>query len=225
MKCKILVADDEENYRKLVKMFLENAGYEVLTACNGEEVLEKLSSCQEIDLLLLDVLMPGLDGRETCEHVRSFSDIPVIMLTALGDEHDEILGIQLGADDYISKPFSSQVLLARVGALLRRVQGMKNTLLQEEGMTFIDADSSVKTPEGTVVLTPKEFQLLKFLVLQKNKVLSRDQILDHVWGFDYFGDRRTVDTHVKSLRAKLGQHGSRIRTIRGKGYSYRGKIG
>ena len=220
MPVKILYADDEENYRKLVKMFLEHAGYEVYTAEDGEEAIEILTDNGDIELVILDILMPGINGRQTCREIRDFSEVPVIMLTALGDEKNEILGIEIGADDYISKPFSNEILLARIGSLLRRSKKTKEICCSEEGIVFLESSNSVKIERKECVLSPKEFDLFRYLVLEKNRVLSRNQILDKVWGYDYFGDPRTVDTHVKSLRAKLQENGERIKTVRNKGYCY-----
>ncbi|PAB58349.1 response regulator transcription factor [Anaeromicrobium sediminis] len=219
---KILVADDEANYRRLVKMFLEQANYEVLTVSDGNEVIDILNQCNDIDLVILDVMMPKLNGWQTCQEIREKSSIPIIMLTALGDVTNEVHGIEKGADDYISKPFSHEVLIARVGGLLRRVRRNEQEQFHDEGMAFEESTNSVYIDDKRISLRPKEYELLMCLVLNKSIVLSREQILDKVWGYNYFGDPRTVDTHIKSLRARLGEIGKRIRTLRNKGYSYRG---
>jgi len=219
---KILYADDEANYRRLVKMFLEQADYEVLTCSDGNEVIDILNQHNDINLVILDVMMPNLNGWQTCQEIREKSSIPIMMLTALGDVTNEVHGIENGADDYIVKPFSHEVLIARVGGLLRRLHANQQKQLEDEGMTFEESTNSVYIDSKKISLRPKEYELLMCLVLNKSIVLSREQILDKVWGYNYFGDPRTVDTHIKSLRARLGNIGKRIRTLRNKGYCYRG---
>jgi len=223
MAIKILYADDEAYYRRLVRMFLEKEGYEVVTAENGEEAIDVISTRKDIDVVILDVMMPVVDGWEACKKIRSMSNIPILMLTALGDVTNEVYGIESGADDYISKPFSHEVLIARVKGLLRRVNNNIKAKMEDEGMVFIEAENAVTIKGNMSHLTPKEYELLEFLVMNKEIVLSREKILDKVWGFDYFGDPRTVDTHIKSLRAKLGDESARIKTLRGRGYTYRGE--
>ena len=222
MMGKILFADDEANYRRLVKMFLEQANYEVLTASDGKEAIDILNEHNDIDLVILDVMMPRLNGWQTCQQIRKKSGIPIIMLTALGDVDSEVQGIEKGADDYIAKPFSHEVLIARVGGLLRRMRINRQEQFQDEGLVFEESTNSVYIDGKRIQLRPKEYELLMCLVLNKSIVLSREQILDRVWGYNYFGDPRTVDTHIKSLRARLGDMGKRIRTLRNKGYCYRG---
>ncbi|WP_432665780.1 response regulator transcription factor [Wukongibacter baidiensis] len=219
---KILYADDEANYRRLVKMFLEQANYEVLTVSNGKEVIDILNLHNDIDLVILDVMMPNLNGWQTCQEIRKKSSIPIIMLTALGDITSEVHGIENGADDYVAKPFSHEVLIARVGGVLRRVRKNQQEQFSDEGMFFEESTNSVIIDSDKISLRPKEYELLMCLVLNKSIVLSRGQILDKVWGYNYLGDPRTVDTHIKSLRARLGHVGKRIRTLRNKGYCYRG---
>lgn len=219
---RILYGDDEANYRRLVKMFLEQADYEVLTASDGEEVIDIFNQYNDIDLVILDVMMPKLNGWQTCQEIREKSNIPIIMLTALGDVTNEVYGIEKGADDYIAKPFSHEILVARVGGLLRRVHINKQKRLEDEDMVFEESTNSVYIDNERISLRPKEFELLMCLVLNKSVVLSRDQILDKVWGYNYFGDYRTVDAHIKNLRASLGDIGKRIKTLRNKGYCYRG---
>lgn len=219
---KILYADDEANYRRLVKMFLERAEYNVITVSNGEEVINMLNQHNDFDLVILDVMMPKLNGWQACQAIREKSNIPIIMLTALGDVTNEVNGIKKGADDYIAKPFSQDILIARVGGLLRRVRQNQVEQFQDEGMIFEESTNSIIFDNNKITLRPKEYELLICLVLNKSIVLSREQILDKVWGYDYFGDPRTVDTHIKSLRAKLGHISKRIKTLRNKGYCYRG---
>ncbi|WP_333781236.1 response regulator transcription factor [Oceanirhabdus sp. W0125-5] len=219
---KILYADDEANYRRLIKMFLERADYEVITVSDGKEAIDILNNKNDIDLVILDVMMPKFNGWQACHVIREKSNIPIIMLTALGDATNEVYGIEKGADDYIAKPFSQEVLIARVGGLLRRVRKNKQEQFNDEGMAFEESTNSVYIDNNKITLRPKEYELLMCLVLNKSIVLSREQILDNVWGYDYFGDPRTVDTHIKSLRSKLGDEGKRIKTLRNKGYCYRG---
>ena len=203
-------------------MFLEQANYEVLTVNDGKEAIDILNRHNDIDLVILDIMMPGLNGWQTCQKIRESSGIPIIMLTALGDVTSEVNGIEKGADDYIAKPFSQEILVARVGGLLRRVHINQQEQFKDEGMVFEESTNSVCMDNKKIPLRPKEYELLMCLVLNKSIVLSRDQILDKVWGYNYFGDPRTVDTHIKSLRASLGHMGKRIRTLRNKGYCYRG---
>ena len=205
-------------------MFLEKEGYEVFTACNGDEVLKVLSENNSIDLILLDILMPSLDGKETCRIIRECSNLPIIMLTALDDIENEVQSIEIGADDYISKPFSQKKLIARVKRLIKRTREKNMNIFESEGFSFHDFTNSVSVKGKEIELTPKEYELLQYLVLNKYLVLSRDQILNKVWGYDYSGDPRTIDTHIKSLRSKLGESGSKIKTLRNKGYSYSGEI-
>jgi len=223
MKIKILYADDEAHYRRLVKMFLEESGYSVVTAENGQEALEIIHDDKDIQLVILDVMMPVMDGWVTCKAIRKISHVPILMLTALDDVNSEVFGLENGADDYISKPFSHELFIARVKGLLRRLQTIEEDQLSGEHFKLDETNNSVIINEEEIPLRPKEFELLKALLLNKNKVLSRDQILNLVWGFDYYGDRRTVDTHIKSLRSKMGDLGEQIVTLRGKGYCYRGE--
>jgi len=216
---KILIVDDESRMRKLVKDFLVKAGYRVLEAENGEEALDLFFSDREIALLILDVMMPKLDGWEVCREIRKYSKVPVIMLTARGDEKDELLGFKLGVDEYISKPFSPKILVARVDAVLRRSLQKAEELILEEGGIVIDKVAHVVTIDGKRIdLSFKEFELLAYFVENKGIALSREKILNHVWNYDYFGDARTIDTHVKKLRSKMGEKGEMIKTIWGMGY-------
>jgi len=219
---KILYVDDEANYRKLVKRFLEIEGYDVLTACDGEEALNIACHEPNLSLIILDVMMPVLDGWKTCREIRKISQVPILMLTALDDVNDEVFGIENGADDYIAKPFTNKLFIARVNALIRRDARNKIGKLQTEDFEMDETLYSVTFGDELIRLTPKEYVLFEFLIVNKNFVLSRDKILNGVWGFDYYGDPRTVDTHIKSLRSKLKILASRIVTVRNRGYCYRG---
>ena len=221
---KILYAEDEGRYRKLVRVFLETAGFKVETVENGQKALEYLAANIDVDLLLLDIMMPEMNGKEVCEEIRKMSDIPIIMLTALGDTANEVEGLNLGADDYMSKPFSREALIARINSVIRRTKKRKNNNYKENGFEFIDDKGSVVVDGKETFLSPKEVLLLKYLLNNKDCVLSREQILNNVWGMDYFGDPRTVDTHVKSLRARLGRFSSHIKTARGRGYFYQSEL-
>lgn len=220
---KIIYADDEIKYRNLVKMFLVSKGYLVLLAENGQEAVDLVLENPDTDLVILDLMMPVMDGFEACKIINTEFSIPVLMLTALGSLKDEIYGINYGADDYIAKPFSLELLQVRVEALVRR--NLKNVKRAEkkEGIEFNEINNSVIIKDETISLTLKEFELFKYLFLNKGIILSRYKILDMIWGYDYEGDPRTVDTHIKSLRYKLGVYGEQIITIRTKGYSYKGE--
>ena len=217
---KILYAEDQERYRKLVKVFLESAKFDVITVEDGEKAIEYIASNTDIDLVLLDILMPKMNGKEVCIELRKMSDIPIIMLTALADTVNEVEGLNLGADDYVSKPFSRDTLIARINSVIRRCENKKTKNYQEKGFEFMDDRGVVVIDGKEVSLTPKEILLLEFFLNNRDCVLSRNQILNNVWGFDYFGDPRTVDTHVKSLRSRLGKIGENIKTSRGRGYYY-----
>lgn len=218
---KILYADDEIKYQKLVSLFLKNQGYDVYTTSNGEEMITLFSKHPDADLIILDVMMPIMDGLETCTYIRESSQVPILMLTALGDIKSEVNALNLGADDYISKPFTNEKLVARVAAILRRNKMNEETYLQVDGLAFNETNYHIEFDRTSFALTQKEYHLLKILVIHKNQVLTRDSILDKVWGIAYQGDPRTLDTHIKSLRSKIGQASSRIQTVRGKGYYYR----
>jgi DNA-binding response OmpR family regulator len=217
---KILYAEDEERYRKLVKVFLESAGFSVVTVEDGAKALEYLADTTDVDLVLLDLMMPVMSGKEVCTELRKITDIPIIMLTALGDTMHEVEGLNLGADDYMSKPFARDALIARINSLLRRTENRKAKNYRENGFEFFEETGTIVKDGKESALTPKECLLLKFLLNNRDCVLSRDQILDNVWGRDYFGDPRTVDTHIKSLRSRLGSSGDTIKTARGRGYYY-----
>lgn len=213
----VLIADDELRIRKLVSDFLTREGYIVLEADNGRSALELLNS-GKIDLAILDVMMPEQDGLSVCRELRKKTDIPVIMLTARSEEIDQLFAFELGADEYVTKPFSPKILTARVNALFRRIEGDKAT---SYGGIEIDASARQVSINSLVLdLSPKEYELLVYLVENKGKALSRQQILNQVWNYDYFGDLRTVDTHINRLRTKLGDQSSLVQTIRGYGYRF-----
>nr|WP_105617291.1 response regulator transcription factor [Vallitalea okinawensis] len=218
MEIKILIADDEVKYRDMLSDFLTNQGYEVIVAKDGNEAIDLYFSTTDINLVILDVMMPKYDGWEVCKEVRKQSDVPILMLTALGDERNEVHGLSLGADEYISKPFSYEIFIARVNVLLRRVVKEKNESIQIDGIIIDQAKQLVTINDKAVDLSPKEYKLLLYLINNIKRALSRDQILNTVWGYDFFGDARTVDTHIKSLRSKLGEYGNLIGTVRGLGY-------
>ena len=216
---KILVVDDENRMRKLVKDFLQRENFEVLEAGDGSEALDVFFAHQDIALIILDVMMPKMDGFEVCREIRQTSQVPIIMLTAKGDERDELQGFQLGVDEYITKPFSPKILVARVEAVLRRTNKEEETELLEYGGIVVDKTAHSVTIDGKPVdLSFKEFELLTYFMENKGIALSREKILNHVWNYDYFGDARTIDTHVKKLRSKLGDKGDLIKTIWGVGY-------
>ena len=217
---KILVVDDEARMRKLVKDFLTNKGFQVIEAADGEEAVDIFFNQKDIALILLDVMMPKMDGWEVCKTIRKYSKVPIIMLTARGEERDELQGFNLGVDEYISKPFSPKILVARVEAILRRsnVMGTEST---EVGGIRIDKAARQVTVDGNPVdLSYKEFELLNYFIENQGLALSREKILNNVWNYDYFGDARTIDTNVKKLRSKLGPKGEYIKTIWGMGYKF-----
>lgn len=217
---KILVVDDEARMRKLVRDFLANKGFSVIEAGDGEEAVELFFQQKDISLVILDVMMPKMDGWETLKTIRKYSPIPVIMLTAKGEERDELQGFSLGVDEYISKPFSPKILVARVEAILRRTNGTASDSINVGGI-FIDKTAHQVTIDGKEVeLSFKEFELLTYFVENQGIALSREKILNNVWNYDYFGDARTIDTHVKKLRSKLGAKGEYIKTIWGMGYKF-----
>ena len=218
---KILVVDDEARMRKLVKDFLTKSDYVVLEAADGEEALNVFYDNKDISLILLDVMMPKMDGWDVCREIRKDSKVPIVMLTARSDEMDELLGFKLGVDEYISKPFSPKILVARVEALLRRARNTQDESNLEAGGIVIDKTAHIVTVDGKPVdLSYKEFELLTYFIENKGVALPREKILNHVWNYDYFGDARTIDTHVKKLRSKLGEKGDMIKTIWGLGYKF-----
>ena len=216
----ILVVDDESRMRKLVRDFLVKQDFEVLEAGDGEEALDIFYETKEIDLLILDVMMPRLDGWEVCREIRKQSKVPIIMLTARGDERDELLGFELGVDEYISKPFSPKILVARVEAILRRTNAGTADVLAAGGIE-VNKAAHIATIDGEPMeLSYKEFELLTYFLENQGIALSREKILNSVWNYDYFGDARTIDTHVKKLRSKMGKKGEYIKTIWGTGYTF-----
>ena len=220
-KTKILVVDDESRMRKLVKDFLARQGYTVLEAADGMEAMDYFYADKDIALIILDVMMPRMDGWQVCREIRMHSKVPIIMLTARSEERDELQGFDLGVDEYISKPFSPKILVARVEAILRRTQGNGNTDEISAGGIVVDKAAHTVMSDGSPVdLSFKEFELLTYFIENQGIALSREKILNNVWNYDYFGDARTIDTHVKKLRSKLGDKGEYIKTIWGMGYKF-----
>ena len=220
-KMQILIADDESRMRKLLRDFLEREGYQVLEAANGEEALDLFYENKNIDLIILDVMMPRMDGWEVCKEVRRYSKVPIVMLTARAEERSELKGFELGVDEYIAKPFSPKILVARVAALLKRVKSGAEEAAVNAGGIVLDKTAHLVTVDGEAVdLSVKEFELLAYFMENQRIALSREKILNHVWNYDYFGDARTIDTHVKKLRSKLGEKGNYIKTIWGMGYKF-----
>lgn len=217
----VLIVDDESRMRKLVKDFLMQKGYDTLEAADGEEALKVFEENKnKIEIILLDVMMPKLDGWSVLRQIRQTSKVPIIMLTARGEEQDELFGFELGVDEYISKPFSPKILVARVEAILKRTRKQENTV-QEYGGIVIDSDGrTVKVDGKEVELSLREYELLKYLVDNNGIALSRDKILNNVWNYDYYGDSRTIDSHIKKVRHKLGKKGKYIETVRGIGYKF-----
>ncbi|SFE16271.1 DNA-binding response regulator, OmpR family, contains REC and winged-helix (wHTH) domain [Thermoanaerobacter thermohydrosulfuricus] len=222
---KVLVIEDEEGMRDILKTYLENNGYEVLVAENGKIGLEYFNNNKDISIILLDIMLPDISGWSLLKTIREKSKVPVMMITARGEEYDKLLGFELGADDYVVKPFSPKEVIARVKAILSRTYGAS----EEDGKTeyegiFINVSSREVTVDGEKIdLTPKEFDLLKLLIDNKGKVVSREKCLNEVWGYDFYGDLRTVDTHIKQLREKLGEKRKLIKTVWGIGYKLDGE--
>ncbi len=220
-RLKILVVDDESRMRKLVKDFLVKNNYDVVEAEDGSVALDIFFEQKDIALVILDVMMPKVDGWEVCREIRSYSKVPIIMLTAKADERDELQGFQLGVDEYISKPFSPKILVARVEAILRRTgQVSADDVLEAGGIQLNKAAHIVLIDGRQIDLSYKEFELLTYFMENKGLALSREKILNSVWNYDYFGDARTIDTHVKKLRSKMGEKGNLIKTIWGMGYKF-----
>ena len=217
---KILVVDDEARMRKLVKDFLTIKGYQVIEAGDGEEAVEIFFQQKDIALILLDVMMPKMDGWEVLKTIRLHSKVPIIMLTARGEERDELQGFDLGVDEYISKPFSPKILVARVEAILRRSNHVVGEVMNVGGIEINKAAHQVTIDGKPIELSYKEFELLTYFVENQGIALSREKILNNVWNYDYFGDARTIDTHVKKLRSKMGEKGNYIKTIWGMGYKF-----
>ena len=220
-KLKILVVDDESRMRKLVKDFLEREGHTIIEAVDGMEAMDIFYENKDISLIILDVMMPRMDGWQVCREVRALSQVPIIMLTARGEERDELQGFELGVDEYISKPFSPKILVARVNAILKRGgSAVSEDLIDAGGIVIDKAAHLVKIDDVPIELSVKEFELLTYCVENQKMALSREKILNNVWDYDYFGDARTIDTHVKKLRSKLGEKGNYIKTIWGMGYKF-----
>ena len=220
----VLVVDDETRMRKLIKDFLNSKGYNILEAEDGEKALEVYNLQKDkIGLILLDVMMPKLDGWSVLRQIRQKSKVPIVMLTARGEEQDELFGFELGVDEYISKPFSPKILVARVEAILKRVNGDKKNLKDFAGIEIDEAGRTVSVEGKQVELSLREYELLKYLVDNENIALSRDKILNNVWNYDYYGDSRTIDSHIKKIRHKLGKKGKYIKTMRGVGYKFEAK--
>ena len=217
---KVMIVDDESRMRKLVKDFLRREGYEVIEAEDGEQAVDIFFKNPKIDLILLDVMMPKLDGWQVCETIRQYSKVPIIMLTAKDSERDELRGFDLGVDEYISKPFSPKILMARIGAILLRANVTENEKLEVGGIVIDKVAHQVTIDGNPIELSYKEFELLCYFLENKGVALSRERILNNVWNYDYFGDARTIDTHVKKLRSKLGAKGEYIKTIWGMGYKF-----
>ena len=219
-KAKILVVDDESRMRKLVSDFLHHEGYGVVEAEDGEKAVDIFFEQGDIALIILDVMMPKMDGWQVCREIRRHSEVPIIMLTAKSDEKDELQGFELGVDEYISKPFSPKILMARVEAILRRAGAAGDDSFEVGGIKIDKASHEVIIDGKPVELSVKEFELLLYFMTNKGIALSREKILNNVWNYDYFGDARTIDTHVKKLRAKMGSKGDLIKTIWGIGYNF-----
>ena len=220
-RLKILVVDDESRMRKLVRDFLVKKDFEVLEAGDGAEAVDLFFDTKDIALVILDVMMPKMDGWQVCREIRADSKVPIIMLTAKSDERDELLGFELGVDEYISKPFSPKILVARVEAILRRTSGLAaDDVLRAGGIEINKAAHEVTIDGRAIDLSYKEFELLTYFMENQGIALSREKILNSVWNYDYFGDARTIDTHVKKLRSKLGDKGDYIKTIWGMGYKF-----
>ena len=216
----MLVADDEMRMRKLVRDFLTKSGFLVVEAADGEEAIDKFFSDKDIALVVLDVMMPKLDGWQVCREIRSESKVPIIMLTAKSDERDELLGFELGVDEYITKPFSPKILVARIEAILRRTSAFAEEVTEIGGITLDKSAHQVLIDGQAIELSVKEFELLSYFIMNKGVALSRDKILNNVWNYDYYGDARTIDTHVKKLRSKMGDKGDYIKTVWGMGYKF-----
>ena len=220
MNNKILVVDDESRIRKIIRDFLVREGYVVCEAEDGEAALDIFCSNNDIDLIIMDVMMPKMDGWQLCKEVRKLSKVPILMLTAKSEEQDELKGFELGVDEYISKPFSPKILTARVNALLRRTTGDNEEILDIAGLTVNKIAHTVTIDGKEIDLSFKEFELLTYFMENRGIALSREKILNNVWNYDYYGDARTIDTHVKKLRSKMGEKGKFISTIWGMGYKF-----
>ncbi len=220
-RTKILIVDDESRMRKLIRDFLERENYKVIEAGDGVEAMELFCEHKDISLIILDVMMPRMDGWQVCREVRQNSKVPIMMLTARAEEQSELKGFELGVDEYVSKPFSPKILVARVNALLKRAQNAVAELTVNAGGIEIDKAAHIVKIDGVAIdLSVKEFELLAYFVENQKLALSREKILNNVWNYDYFGDARTIDTHVKKLRSKMGEKGNYIKTVWGMGYKF-----
>lgn len=215
---KILVVDDEELIRNVIKEYLVVEAYEVDEAIDGMSAIEMVKN-NDYDLIVMDIMMPKMDGYQACKEIKKIKDIPFIMLSARGEEYDKLIGFDLGIDDYVTKPFSPKELVARIKAILKRNSGTNNTYTFD-GLTINDLAHEVRVDGQKVNLTPKEYELLKYMVTNKNIALSREQLLTNIWGYDFFGDDRTIDTHIKTLRNNLGKYRKFIVTVRALGYKF-----
>ena len=218
---RILVVDDESRMRKLIRDFLEREGYQILEAANGVEAMDLFYTYKDISLIILDVMMPRMDGWQVLREVREHSKVPIMMLTARAEEQNELRGFELGVDEDVAKPFSPKILVARVGALLKRAKNAVEEATVNAGGIVLDRAAHMVTIDGTQIdLSVKEFELLSYFLENQKMALSREKILNLVWNYDYFGDARTIDTHVKKLRSKMGEKGNYIKTIWGMGYKF-----
>lgn len=215
---KILVVDDEKNVRRIIGDYLKNEGYDIIQGEDGEDGIEKVIEHKDVDLILLDIRMPKMDGFSAIKEIKKITDAPVIFLTALDESFDEVKGLCLGADDYITKPFHYNVLIARVQSCLRKNNKITSDVFTYKSMSIDFINREVRVDGTNIMLTQKEFAILKYLVKNKNNTIERTKMLDRIWGYDYYGDPRTVDTHVKTLRSKLEQYNNIIKTVRGVGY-------
>ena len=220
VKHKILVVDDESRMRKLISDFLIRNNYDVKEAEDGEQAVDMFYADKDIDLIILDVMMPKMDGWQVCREIRKISAVPIVMLTARSDEQDELKGFELGVDEYISKPFSPKILMARVDAIFRRTGATEEEIIDIGGIVVNKAAHTVTIDNELIEVSHKEFELLTYFMENKGIALSREKILNNVWNYDYFGDARTIDTHVKKLRSKMGDRGDYIRTVWGMGYKF-----
>ena len=217
---KILVVDDEEMIRNVIEEYLKNEGYSYIEATNGYEAIDKVKFNSDIDLIVMDIMMPKLDGFSACKEIKKIKDIPVIVLSARGEEYDKLLGFDVGIDDYVTKPFSPKELIARIKAVMKRVNGEEENQFIYQDLVIDYKAHTVKINNEPLKLTPKEYDLLVYFVNNQNIALSREQLLSNIWGYDFYGDDRTIDTHIKMLRNNLGKYRDLIGTVRAVGYKF-----
>lgn len=217
---KILVVDDEEMIRNVIEEYLKNEGYSYIEAANGYEAIDKVKFNSDIDLIIMDIMMPKLDGFSACKEIKKIKDIPVIVLSARGEEYDKLLGFDVGIDDYVTKPFSPKELIARIKAVMKRVNGEEENQFIYQDLVIDYKAHTVKINNEPLKLTPKEYDLLVYFVNNQNIALSREQLLSNIWGYDFYGDDRTIDTHIKMLRNNLGKYRDLIVTVRAVGYKF-----